>query len=99
MKEQEYHDNLKQIFEAAALILTLPLAEMADLMEHADSVGPILHPSEWIQAKDNLDQHKTIVHALWSAQRQIEPARNHLLAAYMKHLQKVAEAAERDPGV
>ena len=64
MNEEEYLQTQNQIMLVAGLVAELPLCEFIVAAEEADVVGPLVDPTLWIKAKDNLGTLLDITRAL-----------------------------------
>ncbi len=84
----EYRMVMQQLGLAAGLLADLPLQRALALVRRAESIGPLLAPSEWMYGgATNLEQ----------ARRLLEPAVK--LALAVRELRKEAlERAEREKG-
>ncbi len=64
LAECEYKAHLHKLALAAAVISDVPIGELQNFMIHAETLGPILAPSEWIRGgADNLREHNDLVRA------------------------------------
>ena len=72
MSEEEYVQTQNTIFMLASIVHDLPLDEFIVAIHHANAVGPIIDPTLYIKASDNLDKIGTLAHGLRKFQQAIE---------------------------
>jgi len=69
MNEGEYLQTQNQIMTVAGLVAEMPLCEFIAAAEKADVVGPIVDPTLWIKAEDNLGTLLDIARSLRNFQK------------------------------
>lgn len=74
MTRAEYENIQQQVLLFAGLLNRLPLEEMCNAIAYADALGPILDPTSWNKAADNLDFVRSAANALLKAQGEIRAA-------------------------
>jgi hypothetical protein len=76
MTEEEYLTMQSQLFTLASLVRGLPLEEFLLRINHAETIGPILDPTLYLQAGDKLAKIKRLAEGLHDFQRavlEVEP--------------------------
>lgn len=80
-------------FGAVAQVLTVEeVEEWLQMAERSLSLGPLLHPSEWLQAGDELQLEVKYMSAFLAFRRAIEELRPALMGESMRMLYRVAYA-------
>lgn len=64
MSEEEYTQTQHTIQMIAGLVADLPLEEFIAIVEQAQAAGPVLDPTRWRQATDNLARLETMADGL-----------------------------------
>jgi hypothetical protein len=72
MDREEYVLRLHHAWLMASIVREMPLAAMIDVMERADAVGPMLHPTLYREKRDALAQDLRLVRALRTVQTELE---------------------------
>lgn len=68
MTQEEYIEVQSQVLLLGALVRDLDLEGFIAMAERADSVGPLLDPSRWIAARENLALVLTLARKLRAVQ-------------------------------
>lgn len=64
LTEHEYKAHLHKLALAATVIADIPIADLRNFITHAETLGPILAPTEWLYGgADNLREHEDMVQA------------------------------------
>ena len=69
MLAEEIRATQTKIGLIAQVVITLPLEEMAQEIERADSVGAILDPTAWMNSADAMRQWKQLITPLIQFQK------------------------------
>jgi len=69
MFDEEIRATQTKIGLIAQVVIPLPLEEMAQEIERADSVGAILDPTAWMNSADAMRQWKQLITPLIQFQR------------------------------
>lgn len=70
--KSDYQVNLRSVFNLAALVRGLRIQEVLGAMERAEGIGPVLDPTLYITAADQLEWQKRTVEAALEFQRKVE---------------------------
>jgi len=65
---EEYQQNLKQIMLIARLIRDIPIPKFLQAIDRAESIGPIIDPTLWINNSGAMSEDKEMLQAakpLW----------------------------------
>lgn len=64
MKSEEYKDGLQHAGLCFRLMETINVPAMINAINHAEAVGPIFHPSLFIEKETKMEEDKKILEAL-----------------------------------
>ena len=64
MNDAEYRMNMDLVASAARLLLLVPVAELLDIVNHSETVGPILEPTAYQRGgADRLHEQRQVLEA------------------------------------
>jgi len=63
MTPEEYRQHLTTIVMAARALVDVPVDEMLRMIDRADSLGPILNPTLWIQRNKAMHEDAEMLRA------------------------------------
>lgn len=69
MLAEEIHATQTKVGLIAQVVITLPLQEMAEEIERADVLGPILDPTAWMDSEHAMREWKQLITPLIEFQR------------------------------
>jgi len=64
MDRAKYLEVQRQLVRLAGEVRDMPLGEFLLAIDHADTVGPILHPSLWIDGHSTMMRFRDLAEAL-----------------------------------
>lgn len=67
MTADEYRGELIKAYLLARCLVTLPLKQMAEAIQHADAVVPLLDPTLWIRKEKAMHEDEQVNQALLKA--------------------------------
>lgn len=74
MDQAEYVAVLAAVHSLAQMLLLLPLGNVLQAMNRAETIGPILDPTLYLRAAPSLAQQKRLIRAFHTAQCEIKAA-------------------------
>lgn len=74
MKQDEYSACMGAAEGVARMLLLLPLGDMLEAINRAETLGPILDPTLYLRGARGLEQQKQVIRALYTAQCEIKEA-------------------------
>jgi hypothetical protein len=64
----DYRENVERVAMIASLLREVPVPDLLIAIERADAAGPVLDPTLWIEASDEMHRHRDLLRAalpLW----------------------------------
>ena len=69
MTKEEYMATQQQVLMLASLTRELPLEDLLDWISRAESVGPVMNPTLYMQARGNMELVKELARALLTVKK------------------------------
>lgn len=80
ISNEEYGGCLVQVWALASVLEQLPLKEVLEKMEYAETVVPMLDPTLWRSKAAAFGEDKRVVRILRDAQREVEKMKQEVTA-------------------